>query len=282
MSKNLSLNKAKELGNDEFYTLYEDIALELSHYKEAFIGKRVYCNCDDPSLSNFWKYLNENMGELGIASLVSTYLVKGGQSYMRESSNGITKDTPLYGDGDFRSEECIEILRDCDMVITNPPFSLFREFIGLLESMGKEYLIIGSKNAISYKEVIPLLVSGKCNIGVTNPKRFTQPDGTIKQFGNIGWFTSLVRDNPIEPIILTKLYNEIDYPKYNEYDAINIDKVANIPMDYEGWMGVPITFLDHWCKEQFEVKGLIEGKYRRIGDREVYQRLEIKHKSTLG
>ena len=168
----------------------------------------------------------------------------------------------LNEDGDFRSAECVELLKEADIIVTNPPFSLFREFIALLEKYNKKYLIIGNKNAITYKETFALIKANKLWLGYNNVSTFVKPDGTEKKFGNIGWFTNLdtyIRHTELD---LYKKYNEADYPKYDNYDAINVDRVADIPCDYFGVMGVPITFLDKYNPDQFE----IIGKSSDLGD----------------
>ena len=163
------------------------------------------------------------------------------------------------GDGDFRSPECIEILKECDIVCTNPPFSLFREFVDTIMSYNKLCLIIGNQNAFVYKEIFPLMMNNKLCTGYNMVKEFNQPDGSIKKFGNICWFTNMKVNKCIEKIVLTKIYNPIDYPKYDNYDAIEVGRVANIPKDYDGVMGVPITFLFKYNPEQFGIIGGFKG-----------------------
>lgn len=262
---NKNLTKAKAAKNDEFYTQLSDIENELRHYRDFFKGKVVFCNCDDPEYSNFWKYFQMNFFFLGLKKLISTHYEPGGKSYKMEIVSadlptgqlGIPDyvQTPLEGDGDFRSNECIEILKEADVVVTNPPFSLFREYVAQLMEYGKNFIIIGNKNAITYKEFFPLLKNDKVWIGHNSVKEFLQGDGTKKKFGNVGWYTNV--DIPIRhtPMDLYMRYhgNEEHYPKYDNYDAINVDKVCEIPEDYDGVMGVPITFLDKYCPEQFEI-----------------------------
>ena len=159
------------------------------------------------------------------------------------------------GNGDFRSPECIEILKECDIVCTNPPFSLFREFVNVIMTHGKLCLIIGNQNAFAYKEIFPLIKDNKLWTGYNMVKQFNQPDGSVKKFGNVCWFTNMTISKRNEELVLTKSYNPIDYPKYDNYDAIEVGKVVNIPKDYYGTMGVPITFLDKYNPEQFEILG---------------------------
>lgn len=256
---NSSLHAAKRAKNDEFYTQLTDIEKELRHYKDHFRGKSVLCNCDDPDWSGFWKYFTLNFEHLGLAKVVATHYAQGEPSYKLEyfGAGKPALKTPLVGDGDFRSDECMELLKEADIVVTNPPFSLFREYVGQLVEYEKQFLIIGSQNAITYKEMFRLIRDNKLWLGNTKPKEFKQPDGSTKTFGNIGWFTNLHHHRRNEELILFRTYagNEHLYPKYDNYDAIEVSKVVNIPVDYEGAMGVPITFLDKYNPEQFEILG---------------------------
>ena len=254
---NDSLNKAKKVKNDEFYTLYSDIARELVHYQQHFKGKIVYCNCDNPEWSSFWRYFHINFDALGLKKLIATYM--GTPTYKMEYTGGNDIDvtvglrTPLKGDGNFRSQECLDILKESDIVVTNPPFSLFREYVAQLMEYGKKFIIIGNKNSVTYKEFFPLLKDNKVWIGYNNVNDFQQPDGSVKKFGNIGWFTNLDIKKRHEKLVLWKTYTPEEYPKYDNYEAINVNKVADIPSDYNGIMGVPITFLDKYNPEQFEI-----------------------------
>lgn len=264
-SANANLHKAKDAKNDEFYTQLTDVAKELMHYKAHFKDKIVLCNCDDPTWSAFWKYFHLNFAELGLKKLISTHYDREEATYKMEYTGGddnnieVGVKTPLEGNGDFRNKECLDLLDECDIVVTNPPFSLFREYVAVLMEHEKKFLIIGNKNAITYKEFFPLLKDDDVWIGCTNVKEFLQPDGSIKKFGNIGWFTNLDVAKRHEKLILWKHYTEEEYPKYDNYDAINVDKVSEIPCDYDGVMGVPITFLDSFNPEQFEILGYTGG-----------------------
>lgn len=264
MAKNDNLHKAKEAKNDEFYTQIGDIEKELKHYKEHFKGKTVFCNCDDPEWSNFWKYFHLNFGLLGLKKLVTTHYDANEPTYKMEYEGGndsdttIGKITPLRQNGDFRSPECIELLQKADIVVTNPPFSLAREYIACLMEQHKGFLIIGDMNWITYKEVFPLLKDDRIWLGNCAVKEFIQPDGTIKKFGNKLWFTNLDIKKRHEKLILYKKYSPEEFPKYDNYDAINVDKVSDIPCDYDGNMGVPITFLSSYNPEQFEIVGLLQ------------------------
>lgn len=267
MSANTNLHKAKDAKNDEFYTQLTDVAKELMHYKAHFKNKIVFCNCDDPTWSAFWKYFHLNFSELGLKKLISTHYDKENPTYKMEYTGGNDNDievgvkTPLEGNGDFRNQECLDLLDECDIVTTNPPFSLFRSYIGTLMEHKKKFLIIGNRNAITYKEFFPLLKDNKVWLGCTNVKEFLQPDGSIKKFGNIGWFTNLDVAKRHEKLILWKNYTQEEYPKYDNYDAINVDKVSEIPCDYDGVMGVPITFLDSFSPDQFEIVGFGSGSF---------------------
>lgn len=262
MAANANLHKAKNVKNDEFYTQLTDVSKELMHYKPHFKDKIVLCNCDDPTWSAFWKYFHLNFETLGLKKLISTHYDKTKPTYKMEYTGGDDNDievgvkTPLEGNGDFRNQECLDLLDECDIVVTNEPFSLFREYVATLMKHNKKFLIIGNKNAITYKEFFPLLKDNKVWLGCTNVKEFLQPDGSIKKFGNIGWFTNLDVAKRHEKLILWKHYTPEEYPKYDNYDAINIDKVTDIPCDYDGVMGVPITFLDKYNPEQFEIVGM--------------------------
>ena len=285
MAKNSNLHNAKTAKNDEFYTQLTDIEKELKHYKKHFEGKVVYCNCDDVSWSNFFKYFSMNFEHLGLKKLICTAYNENGQGIVYEyngdlNGNRIVDDEEievkyLEGNGDFRSAECIEILKQADIVVTNPPFSLFREYVAQLMEYGKQFLIIGNGNAVTYKEIFPLIKENKMWLGVTLfcgkmpyfgvPKEFVsendrvivKEDGTIlKQVNSIAWFTNLDHAKRNIPLDLYKKYNTDEYPKYDNYDAIEVSKTAEIPMDYDGVMGVPITFLDKYCPTQFEIVGL--------------------------
>ena len=261
---NRNLQAAKTNKNDEFYTQLTDVAKELRHYKSHFKDKVVFCNCDDPTWSAFWKYFHLNFAELGLKKLISTHYDKEEATYKMEYTGGDDNDievgvkTPLEGNGDFRNKECLDLLDECDIVVTNPPFSLFREYVATLMKHKKKFLIIGNKNAIAYKEFFPLLKNNEVWLGYTNVKEFLQPDGSIKKFGNIGWFTNLDIEKRHEKLILWKKYTPEEYPKYDDHDAINVNRVSEIPCDYDGVMGVPITFMDKYNPDQFEIIGCYE------------------------
>ena len=261
MSANANLHKAKAEKNDEFYTRYEDIQAELKHYEKHFEGKTVLCNCDNPTWSNFWKYFHLNFEYLGLKKLISTHYDTSKLVYKMEYTGGDDNDigvgikTPLDGNGDFRSDECIELLKQADIVVTNPPFSEFRTFVAILMEYKKKFLIIGSLNAVKYSECFPFIMNNQMWLGNNNVHDFIQPDGTMKKFGNINWYTNLDFAKRHEKIILWKEYNDEEYPKYETYDAIEVSKVTNIPVNYSGIMGVPISFMSKYNPEQFEIVG---------------------------
>lgn len=268
---NTNLRSAARNKNDEFYTKYEDIEAEVMKYRKQFKGKIVYLPCDDPAdkKSEFWSFFVNNFDAFGLKKLIATHYDKNGKAYKiwidgDTSNDGYIDDSDalqedLEGNGDFRSPECIEILKECDIVCTNPPFSLFREFIDLIINENKKVLTIGNQNAFTYKEIFKLIQDNKLWAGYNMVKEFIQPDGSIKKFGNICWFTNLNTSKREEEIVLTKSYNNspLDYPNYDNYNAINVDKVVDIPKDYDGYMGVPLTFLYKYNPNQFKVYGIM-------------------------
>ena len=322
MNKNSNLHKAKEKKNDEFYTQLSDIENELRHYKQHFRGKVVYCNCDDPYESNFFKYFAMNFNSLGLKKLIATGYatppVAGKEPKNQSYAVYINEVTDLNGDGridlqdvelllkmkkntrrklhgddkfpagDFRSKESIALLKQADVVVTNPPFSLAREYIKFLEEQKKSFLIIGDLNWITYKEVFPLLKNNQMWLGYNSVKGFIQSNGNIKKFGNKLWFTNLDVSKRHEDLILYKKYNPEDYPKYDNYDAININKVSEIPYDYDGVMGVPITFLSKYNPEQFEIvapfntsiPGMIKSAEGKINGKITYARILIRKRKS--
>lgn len=274
MANSDNLNKAKKEKNDEFYTKLEDIEAEISQHKDyvkQFKDKIVFCNCDDPEWSNFFVFFRNHFKQLKLKKLITTHYNKDGKpSYKIEWCGEMLNDdpinmitTPLSDDGDFRSEECVKILKEADIVVTNPPFSLFREYVTQLIEYNKKFIIIGNKNAIAYKEFFPLLKDGKCFVGYNagNGTMHFATEHTENGIGKITnsipsyWYTNLDLDKFHEPLILTKNYkgNEEKYPKYENYNAIDVSKVSDIPKDYFEPMGVPIIFLADYCKEQFKI-----------------------------
>lgn len=313
---NKTLNSAKKAKKDEFYTQLSDIENELRHYKEHFHGKTVLCNCDDPRVSNFFFYFKNNFNHLGLRRVITTcyknqdidlfsenkseqavYLIYDGD----EDNVDIR---PLKGDGDFRSRECIELLKQADIVVTNPPFSLFREYVAQLMEYDKKFLIIGNQNAITYKEIFMLLQDNKVWLGYkSGDMAFHVPaDSEPRQtrfwideigqkwrsMGNICWFTNLDHKKRHEELILYKHYSQAEYSHYDNYNAINVDKVSDIPCDFDGVMGVPITFLDKYNPEQFEIKGqMVTTKvnqynfgYPYINGKKIYARILIRKRNN--
>ncbi len=311
---NTNLRNANKAKKDEFYTQLEDIEKELKHYKEQFKNKVVYCNCDDPFESNFFKYFASNFKALGLKKLISTSysgspitgkqlpllqiegLKPKGKEPLKIEINEVpdkNKDgsidlsdveyllrhdantsAPLKQGGDFRSDECVQLLKQADIVVTNPPFSLFREYVAQLFEYNKKFLILGNMNAITYKEIFTLIKDNKlwsgygfnmsmvykspypneleANKKFVFAKGYNPDDGYIK-VPAINWYTNLETQKRHSPLTLYKKYSVKEYPKYDNYDAINIDKVSEVPTDYDGAMGVPITFLDKYNPEQFEI-----------------------------
>jgi len=350
---NKNLRKASKEKKDEFYTQLIDIEKELKHYKEQFRDKVVYCNCDDPFESNFFKYFASNFNALGLKTLIATSykpspiantqlglfgddkifnVPKGrpkvtankfiinevsdldgdGAFDLRDiaiqlKANKNNEWAPLEGEGDFRSEESVELLKQADIVVSNPPFSLFREYIAQLEVYNKKFLMIGNTNAMTYKEIFSLFKDNQMRTGYTNfnvGMFFEVPDDwsqyhhinengkKIARVSTSCWFTNLEVEKHKQDIVLYKKYDPENYPKYDNYDAINVDKVSDIPMDYEGAMGVPITFLDKYNPEQFDIiDGLnrysilsgpteeTRGKYlAQVNGKPTYVRIVIKNK----
>lgn len=319
---NKTLTLAKKAKDDEFYTQLSDIERELKHYKEHFKGKIVLCNCDDPRVSNFFKYFALNFEVLGLKRLIATcyknqeadfftenksekavYIVYDGD---KNGNHSIDEDEidvkPLKGDGDFRSPECVELLKQADIVVTNPPFSLFREYLALLIEYDTRFLIIGNQNAITYKEVFTLFKENKMWLGYgfgnmefkvpdyyePRPTRFWIDEFGQKwrSHGNICWYTNLDIKKRHEELILYKKFSSSDYPVYDNYDAINVDKVKDIPIGYNGVMGVPITFMDKYNPDQFELIGQMATTkvdefnfgYPYINGEKKYARILIKRK----
>ena len=313
---NANLTNAKKAKNDEFYTCLTDIEKEMRHYKAFFKDKIVYCNCDDARDSNFFKYFSLNFEHLGLKKLICTGFKENGKGVVLvyegdANGNRMVDDeeiivNELQGDGDFRSAECVEFLKEADVVVTNPPFSLFREYVAQLMEYGKKFLIIGNMNAITYKEIFPYIKNNELWWGVSlngTKCSFVVPDSyegsnvfvengvRYGKVNNAIWFTNITHNKRNTELDLYRKYDADAYPKYDNYDAIEVSKVADIPMDYEGVMGVPITFLYKYCPTQFEIVGITENadylkslylpnqaKYDRpyINGKRIYSRLLIK------
>lgn len=262
MAKNKNLTSAKKAKNDEFYTRISDIENELKYYKDQFYDKVVYCNCDNPKKSEFCTFFRLKFVDWGLKKLIVTCITEdnsNGLAYIWDrdiNGNGIMDEdevtpVPMQTNGDFRSPECIAYLQEADIICTNPPFSLFREYVKQLMDYEKKFLIIGNSNAFTYKEIFPLIKEGKIRTGKNYVKEFKQPDGTFKKFGNICWFTNLETHKADNPMELIESYNPTKFPKYDNYDAINVDKVVDIPYDYGGVIGLPITIVDKIADDGF-------------------------------
>ena len=318
---NRTLHIAKSSKKDEFYTQLSDIESELQHYNKHFKNKVVFCNCDDPRISNFFTYFSYNFENLGLKKLITTCYKNQEKDLFgeEESENAVFLEyagdkngnkipdaeeigvKPLKGDGDFRSKESIDLLKQADIVVTNPPFSLFREYVDQLVKYEKKFLIIGNINAITYKEIFKLIKENKAWLGINMGRGisgFIVPEhyelyGTETNIDSLGnriispnnclWLTNLDTFKRHEDIVLTKKYhgNEIEYPKYDNYNAINVNKTQDIPMDYEGFMGVPITFLHKYNPEQFELIKFRKGNDEKdlsINGKCPYFRILIKNR----
>ena len=308
---NKCLETAKKQKKDEFYTQLCDIERELRHYEQHFKGKTVLCNCDDPRISNFFHYFSHKFEDLGLKRLITTCYKNQERDLFSQNNceqaiwleytgdkNGNRVPDPeeigirqLKGDGDFRSEECIELLKQADIVVTNPPFSLFREYVAQLIKYDKKFLIIGNQNAITYKEIFPLIMHNQLWLGYGfkgNAGHFINEhyddyatasdhkEGMIRVSG-VTWFTNLEIPKRNEELVLYRKYNPDDYPKYDNYDAIEVSKTVDIPEDYDGVMGVPITFMDKYCPEQFEILGMCENEDLYGLKTRVYNRTECQN-----
>ena len=326
-SKNRKLGNARTAKADEFYTQLTDIEHELRHYKQHFKGKVIYLNCDDPRVSNFFHYFTYNFEALKLKRVIATcyksqavdlFSLNNSEQAIWLEYNG-DKDgngvpdlneigiKPLIGDGDFRGEESIELLKQADIVVTNPPFSLFREYVAQLMNYDKKFVIIGHQNAVSYKEIFPLIREGKVWLGFGfkgNAAHFgsvykdiaaatDHKEGMIRVSG-VQWFTNLDISKRHENLVLYKTYNPVDFPKFDCYDAINVNRTSDIPIDYSGVMGVPITFLNKYNPDQFEIidantvrrnssipqksHGLVKDKEAAVNGKATYVRILIRSK----
>ena len=314
-SSNNNLHKAKDSKKDEFYTQLSDIENELKHYKDHFKDKIVYCNCDDPRVSNFFQYFSFNFEALGLKKLITTcYKNQDAELFSQnESEQAIYLEyegdkngnhvpdieeigvKPLSGDGDFRSAECIELLKQADIVVTNPPFSLFREYVAQLIKYEKKFIIVGHQNAITYKEIFKLIKENKIWLGYGfkgGAAHFINQhyedyaaagdhkEGMIRVSG-VQWFTNLDINKRHEDLLLFKEYTPEEYPTYDNYDAINVDVTKNIPKDYKGAMGVPITFLDKYNPEQFEIIGFTHRNDPYNLKTKIYSKLDAENFNDL-
>ena len=315
MPQNKHLNCAKKGKKDEFYTTLSDIENEMKYYEKQFRNKTVLCNCDDPHNSKFFRYFSMNFNSLGLKNLITiSYNIKHCQYFHDYTNRGfVVEYNPnnkigkwsvkyLKGDGDFRSDECIEILKQADIIVTNPPFSLFREYVDQLVQKGKKFLILGHQNAIHYKDIFPLIKNNKIWLGksihsggrefmIPKDYKISTKNSRVDEQGNkfvevpgVRWFTNLNAGQHYEDLVLTCKYTPEKYPKYDDYDAINIDKTKDIPIDYKGKMGVPLTFIDKYNPDQFEILGLDRsisdnkhiGRGFSIHGKQTYTRIIIK------
>lgn len=328
-TQNANLSQARRAKKDEFYTQLADIENELRHYREHFRGKCVLCNCDDPYESNFFRYFALNFNALGLKELVATCYegspivgkelclldrrphkitirevadfdgngsvdLADVEMLLRSRKNVLTK---LSGNGDFRSDECVKLLKKADIVVTNPPFSLFRQYVAQLVEYEKKFVIVGNQNAITYKEIFPLIQRNKLWLGFGfkgGAAHFISPYEDIATAGNhkagmirvsgVNWFTNLDTTKRHENLILYKHYTPEEYPNYDNYDAIEVGKTSEIPCDYDGVMGVPITFLDKYNPEQFEILGLDDhrggwrGRGPDLNGKPIYRRIIIRRR----
>ena len=293
------LQKAKKSKNDEFYTQLSDIEKELQYYKSHFENKIVYCNCDDPHTSNFFKYFVSNFKELRLKKVIAACYAENG--FFAEYAGEKIAVSYFKGDGDSRSAESIALLKQSDIVVTNPPFSLFREYVAQLVEYQKQFLIIGNINAITYKEIFKLIQENKAWLGIHlgrgisgfivpqhyelygTEARIDASGNRIVSPNNCLWLTNLDNFKRHEDIVLTKNYfgNENNYPQYDNYNGIHIDKTENIPSDYTGYMGVPITFLHKFNPNQFEIVKFRKGDNEKdlsINGKYPYFRILVRNK----
>jgi len=316
-SNNKNLHAAKTGKQDEFYTQISEIEKELKHYKHHFKDKVVYCNCDDPTVSGFFHYFSHNFEKLGLKKLITTcyksqYVDLFSQHnnekaiYLEYTGDKNQNKLPeldeininyLVGDGDFRSKECIELLKQSDIVVTNHPFSLFREFVAQLIKYDKKFIVIGSQNAITYKEIFSYIKENKMWLGYKSgdmafkipqhyePRetRYWEDENGQKwrSLGNVCWFTNLDISKRHEDLILYKTYNPIEYPNYDNYDAIEVSKTKDIPIDYQGIMAVPITFLDKYNPDQFEILGIMDRENSSGLRKKKYLKDEVSNANDL-
>lgn len=295
---NNRLNKARIEKNDEFYTQLLDIENELKYYIKHFENKIIYLNCDNPEWSNFYFYFKNNFFNFKLKKLIVSHYLENKTSYKIEIENNIETKTKLKGNGDFKSKECIELLKEADIAITNPPFSLFRDYISLMIEYNKKFLIIGHQNNVTYKDVFNLIKNNKLWFGIGFKSgaahfinRYYENYASAKdkkenmiRVSGVHWFTNLEHNKKNNPIPLSKLYNEIDYPKFDNYDCINVGKTIDIPIDYYGYIGAPVSYLNKHCPEQFEICGLDDhrviypksAKSNTINGKNVYRRIIIK------
>lgn len=319
--KKKTFRDARGAKKDEFYTQLVDIEKEMRYYREHFRGKTVLCNCDDPRVSNFFHYFSYNFEQLGLKKLITTcYKNQERDLFSQNNSeraiwleyngdrNGNRVPDPeeiginyLQGDGDFRSAECIKLLKQADIVVTNPPFSLFREYVAQLMEYNKDFIIIGNTGAATYEDIFPYIKDDRMWIGVTNYnvgmmfmipdsyKTYHHIDSNGRKIGRVStscWWTNIENKRRNEEVVLFKTYDQNEYPKYDTYDAINVDNYTDIPKDYYGVIGVPMTFLGHYNPSQFEIVGKLNHNRPQsydygksiVNGKEIYARLLIRRR----
>ncbi len=294
---NLNLRKAQRVKDDEFYTMYRDIEKELAHYLPYFKGKKVYLNCDNPILSQFWAYFSTNFQKLELKELIATHYINQNPTIFdtkpipkpniyKQTSNGIKKGF-LMDDGDFRSKECKDILAKSDIVVTNPPFSLFREFFNTVTGMGKQFLVLGTLNAPGYVDVFPKIQSYEVWLGHNiGEMGFRKVNGTVQYIGLISWFTNIGRYPSKPGANLTALYNPSEHKKYDNYNAVNIDALSAIPKNYFGKIGVPVTYMAKHNPNQFKLltcSKLFKRHFHNdllVNGKRVYTRIIIRRRPT--
>lgn len=256
MSKNKNLNNAIKNKNDEFYTQLKEIEKELENYKNFFKNKTIYCNCDNPKFSNFFKYFFDNFEDLQLKELIVSYKEKEQGFYLiHNKSDNKLKLKKLKENGDFRSEECINLLKKADIVITNPPFSLFKDFVDLLLKEKKYFLIIGNSNALSFKKILENIMTNKIRLGINCVRWFFLPNGNLCEGARSFWYTNLDLKRNYQRLNVSKSYSTAEYFEYDNYKAIEVSRTKDIPYNFEGIMGVPITFLSKYNPEQFKIIG---------------------------
>lgn len=256
MSKNKKLNNAIKNKNDEFYTQLKDIEKELENYKNYFKNKTIYCNCDNPKFSNFFKYFFDNFENLQLKELIVSYKEKEQGFYLiYNKSNKKLKLKKLKENGDFRSDECINLLKKSDIVVTNPPFSLFKDFISLLLKEKKFFIIIGNSNALSFKKILENIMTNKIRLGINCVRWFFLPNGNLCEGARSFWYTNLDLKQNYQRLDVSKSYSTTEYFEYDNYKAIEVSRTKDIPYNFEGIMGVPITFLSKYNPEQFKIIG---------------------------
>lgn len=319
MRTNKQMLNAQSVPKDEFYTKYETIAEELPYYRDFLKGKHVYCNCDDPNSSNFWAYLQKNYEFFDLASLTSTFYGKDPVKTVLTMKNGKLSKTvsKLKGDGDYRSKECLEILKGCDVVITNPPFSLTKYFVPLMYEYGKDFIILGNQNIMTFRDVYPHILDHTLRLGVSIhagdvefeiPSEYDLIGNSCKKDARqyarvtgIRWFTSFdhgyyaqqmelksaqwnLKNNPALKKTFWQKYRSKSYPKYDNYPAIEVPYTSAIPKDYDGVVGVPITFLDKYNPSQFKLIGFrkgLDGKDLNINGKAPYFRFLVQRQEAF-